>query len=241
MDARHAIAYRELGTRHWWSRARNRAVLDLVRQALPGPNSEQRILDIGCGNGAVLELLSPFGHVEGLEPDADILLAETESRWLIHRCAFDEDFLPGQNYHLITLLDVLEHLEDDQAALEQIARILAPGGKLILTVPAHQQLWTSHDDLNHHCRRYTRKPLLELLCGAGLTPIRSRYFFHGLAAAKFAVRSKEALYPTDPRPPAIPPAIINRALEWVCRLEFRLTAPVALPFGSSLLVLAHKT
>lgn len=159
----------------------------------------------------------------------------------VHYQPFDRSFQPERRYGLILMLDVLEHLEDARGALSHAVSLLAPGGKLVVTVPAFRKLWTSHDDLNHHVTRYTRKDFRDLAGKAGFRLDELRYFFHWLFFAKAAVRAKEALLkPSKPETPSIPAPWLNRLLARGSVIESNLLGPLSLPFGGSLLAVGGR-
>lgn len=236
MDERYLAVYRELYGEHWWWRARERLLLEHVARRAPaggfGP-----ILDIGCGDGLFFAALRRFGRPEGLEtprpgpppssPWGPIHLNELGSFRSPHR------------FGLVLLLDTLEHVEDDRRFLESARRQLAPGGLLLLTVPAFRALWSAHDAINSHRRRYSRIELVELAERAGLVVDDVRYFCFWTAIAKWLQARRERLFgaPGDAIP-RVPPPALNRFLIRLCRWEQRLLPNP--PFGSSLLLVARS-
>ena len=210
--------------RHWWYRGRRRIVLDVVG-GLPLP-PQPRILDAGCGSGRNLVELAGFGSVVGLEPSergaevararglGDVVQAE------IGTMPFDD-----ASFDLITLLDVLEHIEDDRGALRELRRVARPGGVLLITVPAYPQLWSSHDELNRHCRRYTRPELLHRAVEAGWRPLRTTHFNLLLLPVAAAWRLGERLRPSQAAPTSElvrTPSSINWLLKQPLRTEAAL-------------------
>lgn len=144
-----------LEDRHWWFVGR-RQILSRVIAGIPLPPSAC-ILEAGCGSGGNLEMLSQFGQVWAMERSEIALplarargIAIVEEGELPHRIPFG-----SQQFDLIALLDVLEHLDEDTAALEALIQRLKPSGYMVITVPAYPWLWSAHDELNHHKRRYT--------------------------------------------------------------------------------------
>ena len=211
-----------------------------LRQGCP----PARILDVGCGDGVHFAQLAQFGAVEGIESDATTLDPAGRWRQQIHVAPFQAPLPPPLSgpYDLILFLDVIEHLDDPVAALALARSLLAPGGAVLVTVPALPGLWTSHDDLNHHRRRYTRATLTADLARAGLTVDRMRFLFHLLVPAKLAVRLMERVRGSRPAPPRVPPAPLNALAGLVARAEMLLLAPVSrvLP-GASLLAVGRST
>ena len=235
MDPGYGARYEDLYRRHWWWRAREAAILlELRRQSPKG--GFRRILDVGCGNGLFFDRLRELGEVEGVEPDTALLDPRGPWRHAIHAVPFDDGFLPGHRFDAILMLDVLEHLDDPAAALHHAVELLAPGGVILCTVPAFQWLWTSHDVLNHHRRRYNRREFRELARQGGMKISSERYLFQWLVPAKLAVRWLEHLRNSPPRPPTVPPEPLNSALRIVSRIQERVTSVIRVPWGGSLMV-----
>ena len=235
MDPAYGARYEDLYRRHWWWRAREAAILLELRRLRPA-GGFRRILDVGCGNGLFFDRLSELGEVEGVEPDAALLDPEGPWRRAIHAVPFDDTFQPGHRFGAILFLDVLEHLDDPAAALRHAVELLAPGGVIVCTVPAFQWLWTSHDVLNHHRRRYNRPAVRRLAEQAGMTITRERYLFQWLVPAKLAVRLLERLRTSPPRSPTVPPEPLNGFLRIISRMQERVTSVIPVPFGGSLMV-----
>jgi len=229
--------YRELYFGHWWWLAREEVVIETLRRA--GVKGGGRVLDVGCGCGLLFPRLAEFGEVEGIEVDA-ASAREGAARYAIHVGSFDRTFQPGRRYALILLLDVLEHLEDPKAALSYAVELLVESGVVLATVPALNCLWTTHDDLNQHLRRYSKTSFARLAYEAELKVHYSRYIFQWLAAAKLLVRATESFVPTMPKPPLIPPPLVNRILYRASRWEEVLLRRLPMPFGNSLLVVGGK-
>lgn len=237
MDPAYAERYRDLASRHWWWRARNDCVRREVARLL-GTRRDARVLDIGCGDGVLFPFLSEFGHVEGIEPDPQVVSPDSPWRDLIQIRRFDDSFAPGRQYDLILMLDVLEHLEDAPGAVHLAARLLQEGGHLLITVPAFHLLWTHHDRLNHHVTRFTKRRLAAAVRGGGMEILSSWYLFQWLFFAKLIERARERV--TGPPGPAeVPPEPVNVALYRCCRAEQRLAGRVV-PFGSSLIAVARR-
>lgn len=234
MDPAYARSYRELYEHHWWWRARESMVL-MVLEGLAPAGGFGRILDVGCGDGLFLPRLKALGDPEGVEPDASIVTDLGRSRGPIYQQPFDATFHPGHAYGLVLMLDVLEHLADPVAAMEHAKRLLAPGGRLVVTVPAFPVLWTSHDEYNHHLRRYRRRSLEQEVRAAGLEVELMRFFFHWMFPIKLALSVCERLKLFRTRRARVPTAVANNLIYTVSRLEQRLTAKISVPFGNSIL------
>ncbi|MCB1035597.1 MAG: class I SAM-dependent methyltransferase [Acidobacteria bacterium] len=239
MDSKYGSLYRRLYEHHWWWRAREALILRHLLRRRPA-GGFGRILDVGCGDGLFFERLAALGDPEGVEPEAALVSPDGPWSDRIHVRPFDSAFEPGYRFGLILMLDVLEHLEDDLAALRHATSLLSPGGLLVITVPAFQSLWTAHDDLNHHFRRYRHQHLQRLASAAGLNLSPCRYFFHWLVPLKLGVRLRERLLPRDPLPPEVPGRLFNELYRKLSLAEQALFSYFPLPFGSSLLAIGRR-
>jgi len=239
MRADYGERYRELYERHWWWRAREAAILDVLRAQRP-PQGWKRILDVGCGDGLFFEKLMQFGDVEGIEPAEELVSRAGVHRSRIHVGPFDGSFRASTQFSLILMLDVLEHMADPAGALQHALALLEPQGRLVVTVPAFQLLWTNHDVLNHHFTRYTKSSFSRLAQQAGLKILTVRYFFQWLFPVKLATRFVERLLRLQPKPPKIPASWINWLLCRLSRVEYKALSSLPVPFGSSLLVVGKK-
>lgn len=239
MKESYALAYRRLYERHWWWRVREDLLLTELDRLSP-PQGFQTILDIGCGDGLFFDKLAAYGEVEGIEPNESLLSEGSKHRHQIHVGSFDSSFQPKKRYGLILLLDVLEHLPDAEKAIRHALSLLEPSGMVLVTVPAFNVLWTSHDDVNHHLERYTRRSFCRVANKCGLQVSRCRYFFFWLFPAKLVLRFTEFVFRRPPTIARVPPLFINWLLIVVCRLEESVLGRVPLPFGSSLLVVGRQ-
>jgi SAM-dependent methyltransferase len=238
VDAEYGQRYRDLYTHHWWWRAREAALVDTLA-AIPPADGRHRILDVGCGDGLFFDRLLELGEVEGVEPDAALVTPDGTHRGRIHIQPFDERFRPASKYSLILMLDVLEHLEDPLAALRHAASLLTATGRLVITVPAFEILWTNHDVINHHRTRYTKATLGAVVRRAGLHLDHDEYWFQWTCPAKIVTGLVERALRLAPASPTVPPAWINRALYTLSRVERRVLGPLAPPFGSSLVAVGR--
>jgi SAM-dependent methyltransferase len=239
VDPKYGEKYRELYARHWWWRAREAAVLQILRAHQPAAGWGS-ILDVGCGDGLFFDRLLEFGDVQGVEPDAALVRSDGPHRSRIQVVPFDSSFRAEKQYSLILMLDVLEHMPDPGAAMVHARSLLIPGGALLATVPAFNLLWTNHDVINHHVTRYRKATFRPLLKQAGLQILEEAYLFQWMVPAKLMTRAVEGVCATRPAVPSVPPNWINQSLFWISRLERKLLSAVPMPLGSSLMVFAKK-
>lgn len=232
MDRAYAAVYRNLYQRHWWWRARERYLLERLEQQ-HREGSSPSILDVGCGDALFFDRLDRFGDVHGIEPD-ESLLSDGPWRSRIHLGTLDAQYSAGHKYEWILMFDVLEHVEEYHAFLTAAREALVPQGQLFVTVPALPALWTSHDNLNQHYRRYTRRTLSRALTAAGLKPVEMEYFFHWIVPLKLLTRLREKLRRPTPTPETVPPEPLNGVAYAISRLEQRVPGMALLPFGTSL-------
>lgn len=230
---------------HWWWRSRRRFVLHLIQQ-IACRNGVESILDIGCGDGLFFSDLMSVAPTWGVEPDASLISPSNPHRNRIDICAFSEDYRPGRAFDLIVMLDVLEHIEDDAAAMQCLQTLLVPGGRAILTVPALQLLWSQHDEANDHFRRYSRAQLCHRIVEAGLDIERLGFYFGWTVLPLIlrrivqpgrtkATERGEADYQVP-----IPAQPINTMLEWISSVDHALARRLPLPVGSSLFVVCRR-
>lgn len=240
MQSEYARGYRALYERHWWWRAREVVLLRTLSEVCP-PGGRARILDVGCGDGLFFGHLSAFGEVHGVEPDASLVTRNGPHAARIHLGPFDASYAPAEPFDVVLMLDVLEHLQDAPAAMQQVTRLLRSGGRFVVTVPAFMALWTHHDDINCHFVRYTKSTFAALLEDKPLRVDDWRYFFHWTAVAKWVVHWCERLLPVESAPERVPNPVVNRTLYAISRAEEELIGRLRLPFGSSLLVVMTRT
>jgi len=175
MDRDYELQTHQAEDRHWWYRGR-RTVLDGVIADLGLPRGA-RILDAGCGSGRNMIELAPYGSVTGVElSETSVALARERDAGEVVAGSVLEMPFADDSFDLAVSLDVIEHLEDDLTALRELRRTVAPGGSLLVTVPAYQWLWSGHDEINHHHRRYTRRSLQRVAEQAGWHQTRTTYF-----------------------------------------------------------------
>lgn len=229
----------ELADVHWWYVARRQILVDLIRREILPP-SKARILEIGCGTGHNLLALREFGLVDGLEidPAARALAAERLGQPIAAAPLPQLEGIERQAYDLVAALDVIEHVEDDTAAIAAIAARLRPGGKLLMTVPAHAWMWSSHDVANHHQRRYSKAALRRLLEESPLEIEKLGYFNSLLFPLAVAARMAGKVRHNDDSDDKLPPKPVNAAFRAIFALERYAVGRFPLPPGLSLFAIA---
>lgn len=229
-------------TKHWWFVTRKRIVLDTIDRYLEKPG-DLKILDIGCGTGVMLNALGDKGKVCGMDmSDEAINFAREVFSGPVERGSLPDDVPYEKNsFDLVTALDVIEHVDRDLDSLETIHSLLAPGGKVIITVPAYMFLWSAFDDLNEHKRRYTRPELERKLEEAGFRIEKLSYYNTFLFPVVFAVRMLNKLLKRDGASDVeMPGRAVNSILEAVFGVEKYMLRYVNFPFGVSVLAVARK-
>jgi SAM-dependent methyltransferase len=230
----------EIERHHFWFVARRRLLAALLRRTVPA--GVGRALDVGCGTGANAAVLRAHARdVVGLDyrPEGIATARQQHCR--------DASFVRGDAtrlpfadhaFDVVTALDVLEHV-DDEAALEEIVRVLRPGGAIIVSVPAMPWLWSYRDVDAGHCRRYARGGLLRLCRKSRLEVRRLNYFqclLFPLVLTRVVSRKSRAARDREDAPAPM----VNRLLSWISRMEVRLSGIVTWPFGSSLVAVCRK-
>jgi SAM-dependent methyltransferase len=227
-----------LDDRHWWYRGRRR----IVRAVIDGielPDAP-RLLDAGCGSGRTLDELAAYGTVAGVELEPlGVEAARRRGHGDVQVAPVEAIPHPDASFDLVTCLDVIEHTPDDVRSLRELRRVTRPGGALVVTVPAYPRLWSRHDELNRHHRRYTRRMLRAAAEGAGwqverMTSFNAAYLLPAAAVRLARRRSGEA---TGSELGVTPPAL-DRLLELPLRAEAALIGRgLTIRAGLSLLVL----
>jgi SAM-dependent methyltransferase len=233
-----------LEERHFWFRSRNQLILWALAHSFPDART---LLEVGCGTGVVLaaidrvrpeiSLVAADLFPEGLRvaatrvPTAELLQADAR------RLPFSDHF------DVVCAFDVLEHVEDDRAALNALRRAVRPGGGLLVTVPQHRRLWSAADTYGHHVRRYSARELHEKVTSAGFEIIRSTSWVTLLLPLFALSRMRDRLRPSsfDPERELDVSPSVNRTLELVLSAERAcIRLGLSIPLGASRLVIARR-
>jgi SAM-dependent methyltransferase len=234
--------FADVEERSFWFRARNRLIVSAFRRHFPDARS---FLEVGCGGGVVLVGLReaiPELRLVGVELYAqglavarrrlpDVELVELDARNLPYESEFD----------VVGAFDVLEHVDDDEQVLAQMVRATRPGGGVVLLVPQHRWLWSEHDEIVEHRRRYARKELLAKAGRAGLEVVEVTSFVTSLLPAMAVSRAVDRVRKkTDPIA-NLEPGPLNGLFERMLDGERKLIERgVSLPFGGSLMLVGRK-
>lgn len=235
------IEMAETEERHWWFCAR-RQILERILTSLALP-ANAKILEIGSGTGGNLAMLQRFGKVSALEMD-DTARAMAQQKLGLGcdiRAGHCPDAIPfgAEQFDLICLFDVLEHIPDDVGTLAKLPGLLKSGGKVVITVPAYPWLWGAHDEYLHHQRRYRAKEFRQKLTRAGFKIQKFSYFNTLLFPLAALVRLKERLSGSNKAVGgALPNMLVNSTLKSVFASERFFLKHTNLPFGVSLLAVA---
>ncbi|NLF12189.1 MAG: class I SAM-dependent methyltransferase [Anaerolineaceae bacterium] len=237
---------------HWWFAGRTWSLLNMLDRVV-ARDGEKRVLDIGCGAGNMFHHLGRYGSVTGVDNNPRPLAVARERGYDVREASGEELPLDDDTFDLVALLDTVEHCEDDMAVLREAYRVTAPGGVLVVTVPAFMWLWSHNDELNAHQRRYTTRELKEKLMRVGFRVVRATYnnfalfpAAAGLILLRRGARQEPELgsphfddesYQVEMEPA---PPLVNTILKGVTWTESQVLRWLNLPAGTSIIAIAHK-
>ena len=238
-DDDNAAALADADVRHWWFRSKAALVSWAIRR---GQDPTGWLIDIGAGSAGVTSMLDwPPDHKLAVEGNT-LLVAAAARRHAVHAAQGDAGRVPVRNgaAQVVCLLDVIEHIPDPGPTLIDARRMLAPGGRLVVTVPAHPRLWSQADEALGHVRRYSRPSLATELKRAGFETTFLSHVFSWLVAPVWAKRraggGDDPGLGLDVASPAI-----DRMAAILTRIERAIIARVGLPMGTSILCVATPT
>jgi SAM-dependent methyltransferase len=240
MDHKLHETYRLIEREHWWFVGRREILFDALKKfAKP----DAKILDVGCNSGVAVGILQERGYdAYGTDLDEGAIAAGT-ARGIKNlkvatgnRQPFDD-----ATFDVVLALDVIEHIDDDHAAVREMKRVLKPGGIMIIKVPAFKFLWGLQDEVAHHKRRYTKESLAHVLTSEGLELKRTTYFNTFLFMPITAVRMLQKLIPPKRASDfELNNPTINKILTKVFTAESRMLRTMNMPFGISVLAIAKN-
>lgn len=238
--------------KHWWFAGRTWSLLNMLDRVVE-PDGQKRVLDIGCGAGNMFHHLARYGSVVGVDNNPRPLAVARERGYDVREGTAEEMPFEDASFDLVSLLDTVEHCEDDMAVLRECQRVCAPGGHLVVTVPAFMWLWSHNDVLNAHQRRYTARELREKLEQTGFRLRRMTYnnfLVFPMAALLILLRRGAEQEPELASPhfddeayqvemePA--PPLLNTILSGVTWTEAQALRWLNLPVGTSIICIAEK-
>jgi SAM-dependent methyltransferase len=238
--------HQEFQDSHWWFTARREIVLSVLRRAIRRGRMQLplRLVDVGCGAGGMVPYVAEFGYAIGIDPSPEVIEFARRNGIQARLGSLPADVSRAgeEPFDVVLLLDVLEHIDDDGSALRGLHAVLRPGGVLLLTVPAFQFLWSKHDVVNEHRRRYTRAALAQRLRQAGFAVEKISYFntvlFPPIAAVRVAGRLFRGRRPEVSDMVAVREPF-NGILHSLFAVERHALAAVSFPFGVSLIAVAR--
>ncbi len=227
---------------HWRFCGRRRLFARELQRS--GVSDRARVLDTGTSAGTNLRMLRDLGfqQVTGLDMSEDaIAFCAAKGLGSVERGDICSMPFAGESFDLVLATDIIEHVDDDGLALREIMRVLRPGGKVLLTVPAFKLLWGLQDRVAQHKRRYRLAPLTKSVKGAGLRVVHAYYFNYLLVVPILSARRLiDALGIALQSEGQVNSPFLNRALSAVFACDIYSAPFIRPPFGVSILMLAEK-
>lgn len=236
------LTHYQIQKKHWWFVVKTKIILDTIRKYL-APKENRKILDIGCGAGLMLSSLTEVGETFGMDMSDDAIefcrknfAGTIKKGFLPDGIPYEKDF-----FDLVVALDVIEHVDNDVEALAAMRNLLNATGKAVITVPAYMFLWSEHDDLNQHKRRYSLGELRDKLTKSGFTIEKISYFNTFLFPVIYVIRKlNNILKRRGGSDFDMPGTTVNYALKQIFGFEKYLLRLFNLPFGVSILAVVRK-
>jgi ubiquinone/menaquinone biosynthesis C-methylase UbiE len=231
--------------RHFWFQGFRQFVAPVLAD-VAGGRRDLRLLDCGCGTGANLNLLVPYGHAVGIDMSPGGLIRANQAGRSVARADVTRMPLSAGSFDVVTSFDVLQCVSDDVGAVREMARVARADARLVVTVAALDVLSGDHGEVWREVRRYTPARVRALMEQAGLRVERVSFLFASLfplmLGARLAQRwSRPFRHVRDDSDISVPPGPVNAALATVLRAEAAVSRRVPMPIGSSLLIVATKS
>jgi len=244
MDAEAYKEMIELQEEHWWFVARRDVIQSFIKIQMP-QGSQSKVLEIGCGVGGNIGLLSQSGHYRGIDMHKPAIdYCSEKYPQFEFQCTRVEDIpqeFSSNKFDSIYLLDVLEHIDDQVAILKSTQNYLTQSGKILLTVPAFKFLWSPHDEFVHHVRRYTKADLKKVLEDSGYKVERISYFnsilFPLALIQRLGMRMLNKKLNTHL---STPPTIVNWPFKVIFTQEAWILKRINLPVGLSIIAVVSQ-
>lgn len=228
---------------HWWFVGKRKIVLSLLDK-LYTPTTNLKIMDVGCGTGTMMNYLKKYGSVVGIDTSDEALnFCRQRGKRKVYKANINRLPFNNSSFDLVTALDVIEHVEEDDQALQELFRVCKKGGRVTITVPAYNFLWSKHDIALEHKRRYTAKELKKKIENVGF----HMEFFSYTNIFIFPFAFIWRIFGNLLRPKAIPKSdpiptlfLINKILRGLYSIESKLLKYFSFPYGISLVCIAKK-
>jgi ubiquinone/menaquinone biosynthesis C-methylase UbiE len=244
MDVVYEKKYHQLEERHWWFKSRRDILIKLITDL--AIKKESSILEIGCSGGALMAELVKMGYTNltGIDISQSAIDLSRE-RGMVNVSVMDGANLEFKenSFDLLLASDVLEHIENEEAALREWRRVLKPGGIIVIFVPAFNHLWSQHDVVNHHFRRYSMKRLTHVVEHSHFIIKRRSYWNFFLFSPTLLVRTiQNKFYRANSKSDNLQQTnkLVNFALTYLVKFENFLLRFASYPVGVSLFIIAEK-
>jgi len=232
----------DLESTYWWHVGRM-YIIDCQLSKLSQGSKKLKILNIGSGTGGTIPMLEKHGQVTNVDTSKealDFLKKSGHKGTLVNgqKLPFED-----ASFDLITALDVVEHIKYDSKAVKEWSKVLKPGGSIVVTVPAYQWLWSQHDVINNHYRRYKRKQLRQIIESAGYSVTKSSYmivFSFPLVVLSRFISKLKGEDPEDYSSFVRVPHFVNSLFISLLKLEGKMQKHINFPFGTSVIVIGKK-
>lgn len=235
----------DVGKNYWWHRGR-RALIEKVIQYYYPQKNDLCIFEVGCSTGEMTKILSKYGDVAGIDTSSKAIEI-CKNKGINNVFCLDLLDLDGNDYiqkfDLVLMLDVLEHVREDSEALKKVKGIIKDEGYLVITVPAHKFLWSEHDEVLQHYRRYTILEIANLLLKSGYKMEKCTYFVFTPFLPVFIYRFVNKVLGRHPKPKTTYlriPNFLNEILTKILKKEADMAIQSGLPIGTTILAVARK-